>query len=100
MAIPKFLQSALWSYNLENMDINNKADKRIIIEQILNFGTWKQLKWLINNCSWREIKQIIKNPSPGLWMEDSLNYWLIFFGIKLSNAKKEKAIFNLWPKST
>ncbi|MBU1486743.1 hypothetical protein KKH56_01660 [bacterium] len=48
MAVPKFLQSALWSYDLSKMDAGNKDDKRIIIEQVLNYGIWEQLKWLTN----------------------------------------------------
>lgn len=96
MPLSNFLQSALWSYDLKKMDIN--FDKKIIIEQILNYGTWEQLKWLMNNYSLNEIKIAVENPSRGNWREDSLNYWLLFFNIKMPKQKREKALFNLCPK--
>ncbi|MBU0566726.1 hypothetical protein KJ693_04125 [bacterium] len=98
MAVPKFLQSALWSYDLSKMDAGNKDDKRIIIEQVLNYGIWEQLKWLTNTYSWDEIKEVAKKPSRGIWMEDSLNYWSLFFGLELSANEREKALFSLTPK--
>ena len=98
MPLPNFLQSALWSYNIKKMDVDK--DKKLIMEQILNYGTWKQLKWLLNNYSWREIKNVVKNPARGCWRDDVLNYWLLFFNIKMSKSKKERALFNLCPKST
>jgi len=97
--LPKFLQSALWSYDLKNMDANNKSDKKIIIEQILNYGTWEQLKWLTKTYSWNEIKQIVKTPSRGIWKKDSLNYWLLFFNLKMPKIKREEALFSLIPKN-
>jgi|GEM_PF-995576 len=96
--IPAFLQSALWSYNLEKMNPRDKTDKRIIVEQVLNYGTWKQLEWVVNFYTWREIKEVVKNPSRGLWMKDSINYWMKFFDLKFSKAKLNKALFSPGPK--
>ncbi|MCK5460327.1 hypothetical protein KAI52_04375 [Candidatus Parcubacteria bacterium] len=96
MPLSNFLQSALWSYNLKKLDI--KRDKKIIIEQILNYGTWEQLKWIMSSYSLNEIKRVVENPSRGCWKEDSLNYWLLFFNIKMPKRKSEKALFNLCPK--
>jgi len=95
--LPKFLQSALWSYDLKKIDTSDKSDQRIIIEQILNYGTWKQLKWLVNTYSWEEIKQVVKNPSRGIWTEQSLNYWTKFCKIKLSAKMYNKSIMRLEP---
>lgn len=95
MALPKFLQSALWSYDLTKMNIKNKTDRKIIVEQILNHGTWKQLKWLRNQYSDKILKEIIQNPSRGIWHFDALNYWQIILGIKLPKQKIKRALFSL-----
>ena len=92
------MQSALWSYDLSKMDPQDKSDKRIIIEQVLNYGTWEQVKWVTKNYSRKEIENIVKNPSRGIWMDDSLNYWLTLLNIKLPKQKKERALFILEPK--
>ena len=92
------MQSALWSYNLSQMDREDKSDKRIIIEQVLNYGTWEQVKWVTKNYSWKEIKEIVKSPSRGIWMDDALNYWTKFFNIKLSAKKYEISIVHMNPK--
>jgi hypothetical protein len=95
--VPAFLQSALWSYDIKKFNPRDRADKKIIIEQVLNYGTWKQLEWVVNFYSWREIKEVVKNPSRGIWFEQSLNYWTQFFGIKRQSKKYERAIFRIIP---
>ena len=99
MALPKLLQSALWSYDLKKMDPKDSIDKRIIIEQVLNYGTWEQLKWVTATYSWKEIEEIAKNPSRGIWMDDALNYWTKILNLKLTKNKREQALFNLAPKN-
>ena len=95
--IPSFLQSALWSYDLSKMDPKDKSDKRIIIEQVLNYGTWEQVKWVIKNYTWEEIEEIVENPSRGIWMDKSLYYWTRFFKIKLSPERYDASIMRLDP---
>ncbi len=86
------------------MDPKNFADKRIIIQQVLNYGDWEQLKWLSKTYSKREIKYEIKRARRGVWLQKNLDYWLDIFQIKLPEVKYEKALFNLnprpelWPK--
>jgi len=99
MALPKLLQSALWSYDLKKMNPKNSIDKRIIIEQVLNYGTWEQLKWVTKTYSWKEIEEITKKPSRGIWMDDALNYWTKVLNLKLTKSKRENALFHLAPKN-
>jgi len=73
MAIPKFLQPYLWSYDLSQM--NTKEDKVIIITQVLNFGDKRAIKWLFKTYTIPEIKSVLKKPQRGLWLEKSINYW-------------------------
>jgi len=59
--LPKKLQSILWSVKIEDLDL--QEDKVYIIHQILSFGNFKQLKWLLNNYSLSEIRKVfLENP--------------------------------------
>lgn len=95
MPLPKFLQSALWSYDAKKMDI--KADKELIIQQILNYGIEKQIEWLFKTYSKKEIKDVLSHPRRGSWQADVLNYWLKIFDVKLNKDIYELAIFDLVP---
>lgn len=98
MPIPQFLQSALWSYDLKKMDSQDPKDRHVIIQHVLNCGTWDQLKWLLHTYSWQEIKEEMENPSRGSWDKKSLNYWVRFFNIQLSDEKYQRAIMNINPQ--
>ena len=97
MAVPSFLQSALWSYNLRTLD--PKRYKRMIIAQILNHGHWKQLQWLLRTYSAREIKYVVLNPARGVWMNDVFNYWETLLGVKVPPPRRERALFSLTPRT-
>ena len=90
--LPNFLQTALWSYDLKKMTKNRY--KNLIITQILNFGDWQQLQWLLQNYSAKEIKKVLKNPARGMWRADVINYWEKIFNIRIAKSKVLKA---LWP---
>ncbi|MBI2459104.1 MAG: hypothetical protein HYV53_00955 [Parcubacteria group bacterium] len=94
--LPNFLQSALWSYNLKSVKKN--FHKKIIITQILNYGTWPQIQWLLKNYSSKEIKEVLKNPDRGVWQADVINYWKKIFNIRLPKKKVDKALFSLYAK--
>lgn len=91
--IPKFLQSVLWSYRLDQLDL--KDDKDIIISQILNYGDWKDLKWLFSVYSEDDIRKVISNPSRGMWFPKALNFWLKMLDLKLPKEVIQKALIKL-----
>ena len=97
--IPKFLQSALWSYDLSKMSLDNLSDRKLIVEQVFNYGTDKQVKWVLANLPKRDFVYVLKNPSRGNWNLESLNYWLTVFGVKLDREKYERAIKNIYPQT-
>jgi len=90
------LQSVLWSYNVK--DLNLKEDKEYIITQVLNYGTWEDLKLLYKLYPEKDIKEVVRNPRRGVWFETVLNFWTIIFNIHLKKDILEKAIFNPAPK--
>ena len=83
MALPKFLQSYLASYDLKSLEV--KRDKKLIITQVLNRGDDQALCWLSKYYSPQDIKQVVSSPTRGMWAESVLDYWLKIFGIKLEN---------------
>lgn len=96
--LPKFLQSALWSYDLNAFNLDNPYAKDIIVTQILNYGSWKQLRWLLDQYSKRDLITTLKKPRRGLWHKDSLDYWQQVLNIKLPKKTYQKALFNLFPQ--
>ena len=93
MAVPKFLQSSLASYNLVNLDV--KRDKDIIITEVLNKGDEDALAWLTKNYTKKEVKEVVENPIRGMWLENTLEYWLKILGINKSGKKFERAVLNV-----
>jgi len=89
--IPKKNEMAFWSYDIESLDL--KKDKDYIITQVLNYGTWEDLKWLFKIYSEKEIKEVVKNPRRGVWFRKVLNFWTKIFNIKLKKEVFNKAIF-------
>ncbi|TAN57275.1 hypothetical protein EPN15_04830 [Patescibacteria group bacterium] len=93
--IPRKMQSALWSYDLRSL--NSKRHKNLIITQVLNFGTWEQVQWLLKHYTKNDLRNAIKQPSRGIWRPDSLNYWMLILDVKLPKSKIQRAIFSLEP---
>ena len=93
MGLPKFFQSCFPSYDLTRLNI--KKDKNLIVTQILNFGTEKEIEWLGKNYSQEEIEEVVRFPISGMWMKSVLLYWLNIFCIKISQNNLGKAIINL-----
>lgn len=89
--VPKQFRRVLWSYDINKMDL--EEDKKEIITQVLNYGTWEDLKLLYNLYSEKEIKKVVRNPRRGVWFEKVLNFWITIFNIQLKKEIWDKAIF-------
>jgi len=98
MALPKFLQTYLPSYDISKMDLHHPEDRQEIITQILNYGGRKDVLWLFRTYNPEEIKEVISHPKRGCWQERALNYWTKVFNIKLPRIIYEVAIFSLQPR--
>ena len=57
--LPDFLSLFLWSYDLAKL--NKAVDKKIIIKNILDFGTVQATGWLRDNYTIEEIKKIFRS---------------------------------------
>ncbi|MFQ5681109.1 MAG: hypothetical protein ACE5GG_03550 [Candidatus Omnitrophota bacterium] len=93
--IPRRLQAALWSYDIEKMD--TEGARKLVIRQVLNYGDWNDLKWLWRTYSKKDIREVVEHPGRGIWFEDVLNFWCLMLRIKLPRAVRKRAIFSLDP---
>jgi len=91
--IPQKMKWLFWSYDINSFNL--RADKDYIVGQVLNYGTWEDLKWLFMVYPKKEIKEVIKNPRRGVWFENVLRFWMLMFNIKLKREVFERAIFKL-----
>jgi hypothetical protein len=89
--VPRQFQRVLWSYDISKMDL--EKDKKEIITQVLNYGTWEDLKLLYKLYPEKDIKKVIKNPQRGVWFKKVLNFWIKIYNIKLKKKVFERAIF-------
>lgn len=89
--VPKQFQRTLWSYNIDKMNL--EEDKKEIITQVLNYGTWEDLKLLYKLYPQKDIKGVVRNPRRGVWFKKVLNFWTLMFNIKLKKEVWDKAIF-------
>ena len=78
--LPKSVQNTLWSYDLDKIDLN--AHKKLIISQVLNFGTKDATDWLFHTYQTEEIKKTAQSIPSGQWDKKSLNLWSLYLGIK------------------
>lgn len=97
MALPRFLQPYLPSYNLGKLDLENSSVRKEIATQILNSGDDQVLSWLFKNFSLGEIKNYLRSPQKGMWFKRALGYWSKIFNLKIPRSKFNQAIFNLDP---
>lgn len=70
--LPKNLQGILWSMDIK--DIDPDKDKDYIIHQILAYGAWDHLVWLVNKYGIDQIKSIFVNQPEKDYSEQSFNF--------------------------
>jgi len=85
--LPKYIKPFFWSYSANRL--NKIKDKKIIITNILNFGSHRATRWLFKEYPEKEIVKSVIHPAPGEWSKKSLNFWSLVFGVKpeINNRK-------------
>lgn len=91
--LPSYVKSVLWSYDTDKIDL--VKHRRLIISQVLNYGTKEATDWLFKKYSKREIISELINPRRGIWYPRILNYWQKKLKIEISSEKYNNAIMNL-----
>lgn len=75
--LPKFLKPVLWSYDFERCDA--QKHKKLIIKQILGYGTKKMMDWMFTRYSSADIEAVFKQLQPTALDKKSYNFWKILF---------------------
>ena len=78
--LPKFFQSILWWYAIDDLDIDN--DIRTIVVQTINYGMWHHWQWIVKNYGKHKIKQLIKGIPASEFRPEALALAAAIFGIK------------------
>lgn len=87
--IPQSVAAVLWSYDLNKIDL--KAHQKLIIAQVLNFGSEEATDWLFKTYSKDEIIQAASSIPLGQWNEKSLALWSLSLGIR-PTARAERIL--------
>ena len=86
---PKSVESVLWSYDLSKIDIGKH--KRLIVAQVLNYGTQESTDWLFKTYGIEEIRRMAQQIPSGQWDKKSLALWSLYLGIK-PKSKLERVL--------
>lgn len=83
--LPHSVKFVLWSYDLSQID--SEKHKKLIISQVLNFGSLEAVNWLFANYSRQEIRDSALDTPLGAWDKKSLNLWVLFLNLDKSQFK-------------
>lgn len=87
MKLPKSISSLIWWAKADPV-----KDKTRIITSVMNYGSFKQLGWIVKHYSQQEVKETLENPLRGVWDEKSLILYLKLFKVKTQQKKIQKAL--------
>lgn len=85
--IPDSLKPYFWSYDTKYLDL--KKHKKLIISQLLNFGSKQATDWLFSTYSKDEIKQTAAEIPSDQWDKKSLRFWSLILNIHPHNRSIE-----------
>ena len=85
--IPANVRPFLWSYDCDHIDI--KKDQKLIIFQILNYGSKSSTDWLRKIYSKEQIVKTIETIPASQWNPKSLALWSLVF----NTTPKQKTRF-------
>jgi len=80
---PQSVKAVLWSYDLNVLEV--QKDKKIIISQVLNFGSEEAIKWLFKKYRFMDIEQIANTIPLFQWNKKSLSLWKLILSINPKN---------------
>jgi hypothetical protein len=81
--LPQSVKAVLWSYKLDHIEV--QKHKKIIIFQVLNFGSEEAIQWLFDQYSFAEIEKIAGTIPISQWNKKSLSFWRLVLSINPKN---------------
>ncbi len=83
--LPQSVNSVLWSYKLDQ--IKKDKHKKIIIFQVLNFGSEEAVKWLFKQYGFELITSVVNDIPLFQWNKKSLSLWRLVLSINPKNRR-------------
>jgi len=77
--LPDSVKQAMWSYDTTKIDLDK--NRRLIISQVLNYGTREATDWLFSHYGREEIALAAKEIPLGQWDKKSLALWSLILDI-------------------
>ena len=76
---PQSVKAVLWSYDLNTIEV--QKDKKLIIFQVLNFGSEDAIKWLFKEYGFSVVEKEAESIPLNQWSKKSLSLWKIIFSL-------------------
>ena len=83
---PQSVKAVLWSYDLNTIEV--QKDKKLIIFQVLNFGSEDAIKWLFKEYGLSVIEEEARTIPLSQWNKKSLSLWKIIFSLNPKERMK------------
>lgn len=96
--VPTFLKPYLWSYDIRTLDLIANAET--ILTQVLNYGNWRAVRWVLDTYASATIRQVVAHPRRGQWFPQVLSLWTKVYRISLPPWLVTVAIRDLNPDPT
>lgn len=77
---PKSVENVLWSYDINKISLN--LHKKLIIAQVLNYGTEDATDWLFKTYDLKDVQKVAEQIPVGQWNKKSLALWSLYLNIK------------------
>ncbi|MDO8609831.1 MAG: hypothetical protein Q7R95_04740 [bacterium] len=77
--LPQSVKAVLWSYKLDHIEV--QKHKKIIISQVLNFGSDEAIEWLFKQYSFALVARIANTIPLFQWNKKSLSLWKLVLSI-------------------
>lgn len=81
--LPQSVKAVLWSYKLNQIEI--QKHKKIIVFQVLNFGSEIAIEWLFNQYGFVSVAKIADTIPLSQWNKKSLSLWRLVLPINPKN---------------
>jgi hypothetical protein len=77
--LPQAVKNTLWSWDTNKIDL--EKDKKLIVTQVLNYGTEEATDWLFDTYPKSEIEKEAQKIPLGQWDEKSLALWSLIMDL-------------------
>jgi len=76
---PQPVKAVLWSYDINHIEV--QKHKKIIISQVLNFGSKEAIEWLFKQYDFTLVEKIANTIPLFQWNKKSLSLWKLVLSI-------------------